>query len=74
MIPEMINYIFRFVQSNTNEIMKQHIAMVNAYKLNKDSSSLYYFLCMRKCKYTCSLCHETDIPNSFKLYSLYDKN
>lgn len=27
---------------------------------------------MRKCKYSCSLCNETNIPNSFKLYSIYD--
>lgn len=73
MIPELINYIFRFVQSNTNYMMKEHISMVDAYKLNKGDSSLYYFLCMRKCKYSCSLCNETNIPNSFKLYSIYDK-
>lgn len=73
MIPELINYIFRFIQSNTNCIMKEHINMVDEYKLNKGASSLYYFLCMKKCKYSCSLCNEKDIPNSFKLYSLYDK-
>ena len=72
MPPEIINYIFTFIQSNTNEIMKEHINKVNTYKLNKDESNLYYFLCMTKCKYSCSLCNETNIPNSFKLYSLYD--
>lgn len=55
MIPELINYIFRFVQGNANCIMKEHINHVNQHKLNKGESSLYYFLCMRKCKYSCSL-------------------
>lgn len=72
MIPsEIINYIFTFVQSNTNHIMKEHINYVSSHKFNKESN-MYYFLCMRKCKYTCSLCNETNIPNSFKLYSIYD--
>jgi hypothetical protein len=69
--PEIINYIFTFIQSNVNQIMKQYINSVKTYNL-KDNGSLYYFLCMRKCKYSCSLCNETDIPNSFKLYSIYD--
>ena len=68
---EIINYIFTFVQSNTNEIMKEHIHHVSEYKFNKESN-MYYFLCMRKCKYSCSLCNETNIPNSFKLYTIYD--
>jgi hypothetical protein len=72
MIPEMINYIFKFVQSNTNQIMKEHINHVIQHNLNKGDSNLYYFLCMRKCKYSCSLCNETNIPNSFKLYNIYD--
>jgi hypothetical protein len=71
MPPEIINYIFTFIQSNTNQIMKNHIHNVSAYKLNRESD-MYYFLCMNKCKYSCSVCNETDIPNSFKLYSLYD--
>jgi hypothetical protein len=72
MIPsEIINYIFTFIQSNTNQIMKNHISHVSSYKFNKESN-MYYFLCMRKCKYSCSLCNETNIPNSFKLYSIYD--
>jgi len=69
--PEIINYIFTFIQSNVNQIMKQYIDSVKKYNL-KDTGSLYYFLCMRKCKYSCALCNETDIPNSFKLYSIYD--
>lgn len=73
MPPEIINYIFTFLQSNTNQIMKNHINNVSTYKLNRESN-LYYFLCMRKCKYSCSLCNETDIPNCFKLYSIYDNN
>jgi hypothetical protein len=68
---EIINYIFMYLQSNTNKLMKDYINNVKKYNL-KDTGSLYYFLCMRKCKYTCSLCNETDIPNSFKLYSIYD--
>jgi hypothetical protein len=75
MPPEIINYIFTFIQSNTNQIMKDYIKDINSYILNEKMSkkmSLYYFLCMRKCKYSCSLCNETNIPNSFKLYSLYD--
>jgi hypothetical protein len=77
MIPsEIINYIFTFVQSNTNQIMKDYIKDINTIilneKMNGEKVSLYYFLCMRKCKYTCSLCNETNIPNSFKLYSIYD--
>jgi hypothetical protein len=76
MPPEMINYIFTFIQSNTNQIMKEYIKYINTYILNEKMSeervSLYYFLCMRKCKYSCSLCNETNIPNSFKLYSIYD--
>jgi hypothetical protein len=72
MIPsEIINYIFRYVQSNTNQIMKDHIQHVSTYRFNRESD-MYYFLCMRKCKYSCSLCNETNIPNSFKLYSIYD--
>lgn len=72
MIPsEIINYIFTFIQANTNQIMKEHINHVSSHKFNKESN-MYYFLCMRKCKYTCSLCNETNIPNSFKLYSIYD--
>jgi hypothetical protein len=72
MIPsEIINYIFTFIQSNTNQMMKEHIKNVSTYNFNKESN-MYYFLCMRKCKYTCSLCNETNIPNSFKLYSIYD--
>lgn len=69
--PEIINYIFMFIQSNTNQIMKDHISNVNSYELNRESE-LYYFLCMRKCKYSCALCNESNIPNSFKLYSIYD--
>ena len=69
--PEIINYICLFLQSNTNIIMKKHIYNVSKYRFNKESD-MYYFLCMRKCKYSCSLCNETDIPNSFKLYSIYD--
>jgi hypothetical protein len=68
---EIINYIFTFVQSNTNSIMKEHICTISNYNFNKESN-MYYFLCMRKCKYSCSLCNETNIPNSFKLYSIYD--
>ena len=72
MIPlEIMNYIFTFIQSNTNDIMKKHINLVTSYKFNKESN-MYYYLCTRKCKYSCSLCNETDIPNSFKLYSRYD--
>ena len=72
MIPsEIINYIFRYVQSNTNQIMKDHIQHVSTYRFNRESD-MYYFLCMRKCKYSCSLCNETPLPNSFKLYSIYD--
>jgi hypothetical protein len=70
--PEIVNYIFTFIQSNVNQIVKNHIYDVTQHKLNKDESNLYYFLCMRKCKYNCSLCNETDIPNTFKLYSIYD--
>ena len=78
MLPkEIINYIFTYIQSNTNQIMKDYIKDTNAYILNEKlggekTLSLYYFLCMRKCKYSCSLCNETNIPNSFKLYSIYD--
>jgi hypothetical protein len=69
--PEIINYIFTFIQSNVNQIMKQYINTTKKYNL-RDTGSLYYFLCMQKCNYSCSLCNETDIPNSFKLYSIYD--
>ena len=73
MPPEIINYIFRFIQSNTNQIMKNYIYNTKQYNFNEDKTvSLYYVLCMRKCKYSCSLCNETEIPNSFKLYSIYD--
>jgi hypothetical protein len=78
MLPkEMINYIFTYIQSNTNKIMKDYIKEINSIILNNNFSgekimSLYYFLCMRKCKYSCSLCNDTNIPNSFKLYSMYD--
>ena len=73
MPPEIINYIFTFIQSNTNKIMKDHIYNVENYELNKESN-LYYVLCLTKYnhKYRCSLCNETNIPNSFKLYYLYD--
>ena len=70
---EIINYIFTFIQSNTNQIMKKYIKDTKIYSLNEEKRvSLYYFLCMRKCKYSCSLCNESNIPNSFKLYSIYD--
>jgi len=80
MLPkEIINYIFTYIQSNTNQIMKDYIKDTNTYILNEKLAgektlSLYYFLCMRKCKYSCSLCNETNIPNSFKLYSIYDNH
>jgi len=69
---EIINYIFTFIQSNTNQIMKHHINHVNTHNFEKESN-MYYFLCIQKCKHSCSLCSETNIPNSFKLYSIYDK-
>ena len=77
MPPEIINYIFLFIQSNTNQIMKDYINKTNIYinrseNISDKYASLYYFLCMRKCKYSCSLCNETQIPDSFKLYSIYD--
>jgi hypothetical protein len=78
MIPhDIVNYIFTFIQSNTNQIMKNYINFIKEYvikeKINETKTvSLYYFLCMKKCKYSCSLCNETNIPNSFKLYSMYD--
>ena len=72
MIPqEIINYIFRFIQSNTNEIMKKHIHNVNKCNLNKDSN-MYYYLCMNNSMFTCTLCNDDNIPNCFKLYSIYD--
>ena len=69
--PEIINYIFTFVQSNTNQIMKDHIYIVKSYNLNKESN-MYYELCMKKCKLMCTLCNHDYIPNCFKLYSIYD--
>ena len=72
MLPEeIINYIFTFIQSNTNQIMKQHIHTIESYNLNKESN-IYYALCMRKCEFTCTLCNTEDIPNCFKLYIIYD--
>ena len=72
MLPEeIINYIFTFIQSNTNQIMKQHIHTIELYNLNKESN-MYYELCMRKCAFTCMLCNSKDIPNYFKLYNIYD--
>ena len=74
---EIINYIFTFIQSNTNQIMKTYIKNIKSSQMNENLSedktiSLYYFLCMQKCKYNCLLCNDTNIPNSFKLYSIYD--
>jgi len=72
MLPqEIINYIFIFLQSNTNQIMKKHINKIKSYNLNKESN-IYYELCMRKCMFTCTLCNSEDIPNCFKSYTIYD--
>jgi hypothetical protein len=69
--PEIMNYIFTFIQSNTNKIMKEHIRTIETYHLNKESN-MYYALCMKKCIFTCTLCNDENIPNCFKLYSIYD--
>ena len=72
MLPlEIINYIFTFIQSNTNKIMKEHIDTISTYNLNKESN-MYYALCMRKCIFTCTLCNDENIPNCFKFYTIYD--
>lgn len=36
LIPEIINYIFRFCQGSTNQIMKEHIK--NIRSLNEDEN------------------------------------
>lgn len=38
MPPEIINYIFTFIQSNTNQIMKHYIKDTNTYILNEKIS------------------------------------
>lgn len=36
LIPELVNYIFRFCQGSTNQIMKEHIK--NIRSLNEDEN------------------------------------
>jgi hypothetical protein len=45
MLPEIVNYIFTFIQSPTNEIMKEFIRNVQSYDLVSDTMLCDNMLC-----------------------------
>ena len=40
--PEIINYIFRYCQSPTNQIMKEHIKNINDLNKNENTHETVY--------------------------------
>jgi hypothetical protein len=43
MIPaEVVNYIFRFCQGSTNQIMKEHIKNINQLNKNENTNETVY--------------------------------
>lgn len=46
MLPEIVNYIFTFIQSPTNQIMKEFIRNVQSYVLDRETMLCDTMLCI----------------------------